>query len=102
MLGVDRQLVARTLSSHAPQVPVTVLDEPDPQAAMDAAVAAAWQHAEAGDTVLLAPAAASLDMYTGMAQRGDFFAAAARALTEQSAHDAAQDAGKNHEEKPAQ
>ena len=45
-----------------------------------AAVAAAVSRAEAGDTVLLAPAAASLDMYEGMGQRGDMFAAAAREL----------------------
>ena len=43
-------------------------------------MSAAVQHADAGDTVLLAPAAASLDMYTGMGQRGDIFAAAARRL----------------------
>ena len=45
-----------------------------------AAVAAAVARAEPGDTVLLAPAAASLDMYEGMGQRGDMFAAAAREL----------------------
>lgn len=102
VLGKDRELVAQALQAHAPQVPVTVLDEQDPQAAMAAAVAAAWQHAEAGDTVLLAPAAASLDMYTGMAQRGDFFAAAARAVTDKSDHRSASDAGEDNEEKPAQ
>lgn len=32
-----------------------------------------------GDSVVLAPAAASLDMYTGMAQRGDLFTAAVHA-----------------------
>lgn len=78
LLGIDRQLLADALAQHAPHVPVTVIDSTDPQEAMDAAVAAAVQHAVAGDTVLLAPAAASLDMYTGMAQRGDMFAAAAK------------------------
>ena len=43
---------------------------------MDLAVAAAHKQASAGDTVLLAPAAASLDMFSGMAQRGDLFARA--------------------------
>ena len=45
---------------------------------MAEAVAAARTLATPGDSVVLAPAAASLDMYTGMAQRGDLFAAYAR------------------------
>jgi len=81
VLGADRQEIAQALAEHAPHAPVDVIQSNDPAAAMNAAVDAALQHAEAGDTVLLAPAAASLDMYTGMAQRGDFFAVAARELT---------------------
>jgi len=81
VLGADRQEIAQALAEHAPHAPVDVIESNEPAAAMNAAVDAALQHAEAGDTVLLAPAAASLDMYTGMAQRGDFFAAAARELT---------------------
>lgn len=81
VMGVDRQEIAHALAAHAPHAAVDVIESQDPAAAMNAAVEAALQHAEAGDTVLLAPAAASLDMYTGMAQRGDFFAAAARELT---------------------
>lgn len=53
-------------------------------AVMDRAVAEAWALATAGgprpDAVLLAPAAASLDMFPGYGRRGDAFAAAARAL----------------------
>jgi UDP-N-acetylmuramoylalanine--D-glutamate ligase len=37
-------------------------------------VDAARGAARPGDTVVLAPAAASLDMYAGMSQRGDLFA----------------------------
>lgn len=80
LVGVDKHVLARALGDAAPHVPVTLVDSHDPAGAMEEAVAAAVQHADAGDTVLLAPAAASLDMYTGMSQRGDLFAAAARRL----------------------
>jgi UDP-N-acetylmuramoylalanine--D-glutamate ligase len=46
---------------------------------MAAAVAAARGLAKPGDTVLLAPAGASFDQFTGYAARGDAFAAAVRA-----------------------
>ncbi|MEX0366003.1 MAG: UDP-N-acetylmuramoyl-L-alanine--D-glutamate ligase [Ruegeria sp.] len=42
---------------------------------MDAAVAAAMEDAEAGDVVLLAPAAASFDQYDSFEQRGEDFVA---------------------------
>ncbi len=80
LVGVDKHVLAQALVKAAPHVPVVIVDSHDPEAAMEQAVSAAVQHADAGDTVLLAPAAASLDMYTGMGQRGDIFAAAARRL----------------------
>ena len=42
---------------------------------MDEAVAAALQHVEQGNTVLLSPACASLDMYPNFAARGEHFTA---------------------------
>lgn len=45
---------------------------------MDSAVNAAAAMAGAGDRVLLSPACASFDMYSGYQQRGDVFAALAR------------------------
>lgn len=47
-------------------------------ASMEEAVAIAAEIAESGDTVLLAPACASFDMFTDYVERGEVFAAAAR------------------------
>lgn len=81
LIGQDRDVLAHALAQGAPHVPVTVIDSTDPVQAMEAAVKACAQAAQPGDTVLLAPAGASYDMYTGLAQRGDLFAAAARRLS---------------------
>jgi UDP-N-acetylmuramoylalanine--D-glutamate ligase len=80
LLGEDRAIVAASLARHAPQVPVIVVDSTD-DGAMTEVVRAAAGLARAGDTVLLAPAAASYDMFSGYAARGDAFAAAAREVT---------------------
>jgi UDP-N-acetylmuramoylalanine--D-glutamate ligase len=80
LLGVDRAEIAQALARHAPQVPVVDVARVD-DGAMREVVTAAAGLARPGDTVLLAPAAASLDMYASYAQRGDQFAAAVRALS---------------------
>ncbi len=48
---------------------------------MPEAVEAARRVAEPGDTVLLSPACASLDMYRNYEARGEAFAAAVEALS---------------------
>ncbi|MBC3841985.1 UDP-N-acetylmuramoyl-L-alanine--D-glutamate ligase [Streptacidiphilus sp. 4-A2] len=81
LMGADRAVIRTALARHAPEVPVIEL--PDGQTgapAMEAAVRAAAGFARPGDTVLLAPACASMDMFTNYGERGDLFAAAARAL----------------------
>lgn len=74
VLGVDRQVIADAVDTIAPSVDVAVVDSTDPHEAMQLVVRAARQYAAQGDSVILAPAAASLDMYSGMSQRGDLFA----------------------------
>jgi UDP-N-acetylmuramoylalanine--D-glutamate ligase len=79
LLGVDRTDVAAALARHAPDVPVVDVSTTD-DGAMGEVVMAAAAFAQPGDTVLLAPAAASKDMYASYGARGDAFAAAVHAL----------------------
>lgn len=74
LLGEDRYQIAEALSEAQVEALVLVTDATDPVQAMDDVCAFAAQQSEPGDAIILAPAAASLDMYTGMAQRGDMFA----------------------------
>ncbi|WP_199438982.1 UDP-N-acetylmuramoyl-L-alanine--D-glutamate ligase [Umezawaea beigongshangensis] len=79
LFGRDRDVIAAALARHAPDVPVRVVDAGD-DAAMTAAVRAAGAMARSGDAVLLAPAAASMDMFSDYAHRGRAFAEAVRDL----------------------
>ncbi|MEC4017952.1 glutamate ligase domain-containing protein, partial [Streptomyces sp. H27-D2] len=79
LIGVDRALIGEALARHAPDVPVVDLDRTD-TGAMAAAVREAARLARPGDTVLLAPACASMDMFVNYHERGDAFAEAALAL----------------------
>jgi len=110
LIGQDRTVVGNALARHAPDVPVVELvtgedsgvfekaeavgsgvarvtrvvavgDRPMADAVMTAVVDAARGLARSGDTVLLAPAAASFDQFSGYGHRGDSFAAAVRAAT---------------------
>ncbi|WP_051266887.1 UDP-N-acetylmuramoyl-L-alanine--D-glutamate ligase [Nakamurella lactea] len=79
LLGVDAQVIEDALGRHAPDVPRISVGRTD-DGAMDEAVRAAATLAAPGTVVLLAPAAASLDMFSSYAARGDAFARAVAAL----------------------
>ena len=87
LIGVDRARIAEALARHAPDVPVVDRDpsETGDMAGvdlMDVVVARAAELAQPGDVVLLAPAAASMDMFANYGARGDAFAAAVRRLAD--------------------
>ena len=77
VLGTDRAPFLDALRRHAPDLPVEVVDRLD-TGAMSDAVARARRLARPGDTVLLAPAAASMDCFRDYRERGELFAAAVR------------------------
>ncbi len=77
LIGADRDQIAQALSRHAPDVPVVDVPETD-TGVMDRVVTQAARLAQPGDVVLLAPAAASMDMFTNYGARGDAFEEAVR------------------------
>ena len=101
LIGADTTELVGALRRHAPDVPVIstaaghtegvqtaaaagAIDagSPDGKTVMARAVASAAQLAESGDTVLMAPAAASMDQFSSYAHRGGTFIEAVRELVE--------------------
>ena len=80
LLGVDRAVIAQALRRHAPDVPVIEVETRDDGAMLEVARSAVAL-SRPGDTVLLAPAGASYDMFANYGARGDAFAAAMREVT---------------------
>ncbi len=72
LIGRDRAALAEALARHAPDVPVVDVERTD-TGAMDLVVREALALAHEGDVVLLAPAAASMDMFADYGARGDAF-----------------------------
>jgi UDP-N-acetylmuramoylalanine--D-glutamate ligase len=79
LLGADRSLIAQALARHAPEVPV--IEVPDGETEpMTHAVRASSLVAQPHDTVLLAPACASMDQFSDYQARGRAFRSAVARL----------------------
>jgi UDP-N-acetylmuramoylalanine--D-glutamate ligase len=79
VIGVDRAALVAAFRRHAPELPLFEVVTDDTETVMPEAVELAASVAESGDTVLLAPAAASMDQFADYADRGRRFHEAVRA-----------------------
>lgn len=83
LIGADRELIATQIQEQAPDIEIIrveaptgyLKDSPD-NSLMEAVVRAAKEQAKPGDSVLLAPACASMDQFISYSDRGDRFRSA--------------------------
>ena len=98
IIGVNRQPVVEAFGRHAPDVPLIEVEATDTDGVMPHAVRIAGGMASQGDTVLMAPAAASMDQFIDYADRGNRFAEAVKSYLggagdDDDARPAVQDSG---------
>lgn len=83
LIGTDQELIAQEIRTRAPQIKIVSIQTPSDyvkgatnNSLMEEVVRAARKWASSGDTVLLAPACASMDQFISYSDRGNRFAAA--------------------------
>ncbi len=82
LIGKDRELIAQELIKHAGHVKIIRVDRAGDKdtSLMEKVVMEAAKLAQSGDTVLMAPACASMDQFVSYADRGDQFRDAVKKL----------------------
>jgi len=82
LIGKDRELIAHELKEHAGHVKIIRVDHAadEDTSLMEKVVNEAQKLAQSGDTVLMAPACASMDQFISYADRGDQFCQAVKKL----------------------
>lgn len=80
LIGQDREIIAEAFEKHAPTIELIRVDQiSDAKQLMVEVVNKAKSIAISGDTVLLAPACASMDQFDSYVERGQLFSQAVKA-----------------------